>query len=95
MDAFSGLPDWAITTVIGIIGFSLLWLNRQRLGLGEAQMATRSEQHKVIGLQEKRIALLEQEVEHLTKTVDYLSSENDEYRRRIQRLEAREDEHDG
>lgn len=90
MEAFSGLPDWFITTCIAIGGFCLLWFNRQRLGLGEVQMATRAEQNKVIDLQERRIELLEAEVQRLRAEVQYLSAENHEYRRRISRLEAHE-----
>lgn len=90
MNAFEGIPDWLITTALAIGGFVILWLNRQRLGLGEVQMATRAEQIAVIELQEKRIVLLEAEVQRLRSEVQYLSAENHEYRRRILRLESRE-----
>lgn len=88
MDAFSGLPDWFITTVLAIGAFALFWLNRQRLGLGEVQMASKAEQLQVIALQERRIELLEAEVQRLKAEVQYLSAENHEYRRRITRLES-------
>lgn len=74
------VPDWVITTAIGVIGFVALWLNRQRLGLGEVQMATRSEQQKVIELQERRIKLLESEVASLNRRVDHLTAENESLR---------------
>lgn len=84
------IPDWIITTILAVAGFTILWFNRQRLGLGEAQMATRSEQAKVIELQERRILLLESEVAHLKGRVEYLSNANDDYRRRIAELERLE-----
>jgi len=83
--SLSEIPEWVITSVIGAIGFVLVWLNRQRLGLGAAQMATRSEQQKVIELQERRIQLLEQEVRSLTRRVDYLTSENESLHRLLNR----------
>jgi hypothetical protein len=75
------IPEWLITTVIGVVGFVVIWLNRQRLGLGEVQMATRAEQQKVIELQERRIELLEAEVGSLRRQVDYLTSENESLHR--------------
>jgi hypothetical protein len=84
------IPDWIITTTLAVGAFVLLWWNRQRLGLGEVQMATRSEQTKVIELQEKRIRLLEAEVARLKGQVEYLSNANDDYRRRIADLERLE-----
>jgi cell division protein FtsB len=90
MEATYGLPDWLITTALALGGFVLFWLNRQRLGLGEVQMATRAEQLAVIDLQEKRIVLLEAEVVRLRAEVQYLSAENHDYRRRITRLESHE-----
>ena len=82
--ALNEIPDWVITTAIGVLGFTILWLNRQRLGLGEVQVATRAEEHKVIELQERRIKLLEEEVKSLTRRVDYLTSENESLHRLLQ-----------
>jgi len=79
--ALNEIPDWLVTTAIGVVGFTILWLNKQRLGLGEVQLATRSEQNKVIELQERRIKLLEKEVQALTRRVDYLTSENESLHR--------------
>ena len=86
--ALNDLPDWAITTAIAVIGFVLLWLNRQRLGLGEVQMATRAEQQSVIELQERRIELLETEVKGLKVRVDHLTAENEALRRLIRQAEV-------
>lgn len=90
-DFIANLPDWAITTAIGVLGFVVFWLNRQRLGLGEVQLATRSERDAVVALQERRIQLLETEVARLKTTIAYLQTDNDELRRRIRAMEPLDD----
>ena len=90
-DFLASLPDWAITTAIGVLGFVVFWLNRQRLGLGEVQTAARAERDAVVVLQERRIVLLEAEVARLKTTISYLQADNDELRRRIRAMEPQDD----
>lgn len=78
---FSTLPDWVYTTAIAVFTFVVAYLNRERLGLGMAQVATREEQDKVIALQERQIELLKDEVNSLRARVTYLENIVDDYRR--------------
>jgi uncharacterized protein HemX len=82
------LPDWLITTAIGLVGAIIYFVYRQSQGIGEvqqakaaAQMVTKNEQGKVIELQERRIKLLEQEVKSLNRRVDLLTAENESLHR--------------
>ena len=90
-EQLAGIPDWFITTLIGLIGFTVYYVWKSSQGLGEAQLAkqqavdaTHDESDRVIDLQEKRIALLEKEVAMLTM-------ENEQLWRRVRRLEAQRD----
>ena len=78
-----------VTTVIACAAGAVLWMNRQRLGLGEVQVATNAERDRVIKLQEQRITLLvqkideaEQKVDDLTKKIEWLEWENERLRDR-------------
>jgi cell division protein FtsB len=77
----AGLPDWVYTTLIALAAFVIAYLNRERLGLGMAQVATREEQEKVIQLQERQIELLKDEVNSLRARVTYLENIVEDYRR--------------
>ena len=93
------IPDWMITTTIGLIGFIAYYVWRTSQGLGEAQVAKSKLDAEVdhaaevvIALQEKRIALLEKEVHVLNTQVSMLNAENERHRRQIQRLEKQREE---
>lgn len=78
LSAVSGL----VTTALAIGAGVVLWMNRQRLNLGEVQVATNAERDRVIELQEQRIELLEQKVERLGRKIEWLEFENERLRDR-------------
>ena len=92
--SLAAVPDWLITTIIGLVGFGVYYVWKASQGLGEAQVARDTAQDHatqaadmVIQLQEKRIALLEKEVQVLNAQVLQLTAENERQRTRILRLE--------
>ena len=76
-----------LTPIVSGVTLLLVWFYHQKLGVSVAQAATASARKEVVELQERRIALLEADVSRLSLQVQYLTSENDEYRRRIRHLE--------
>jgi hypothetical protein len=83
------IPDWVITTAIGIVIVVLAYLNKERLGLGTVQLATQSEREKLLELYEKRIEALEKDATLKDDQIRFLSAENTELRRRLRHLEER------
>jgi FtsZ-interacting cell division protein ZipA len=90
----SSVTNEDLQTILMVVGplvtiavLVVAWMNRERLGVSIAQNATRAARNELVDLQERRIELLETEVNRLTEQVSFLSAENSEYRRRIQRLE--------
>ena len=84
---FGGLPDWVITTAVGVLAAVLIYLGRYRLGLGEVQLATASEREKLLGLYEKRIKMLEEDSKAKDDRIRWLEAENTQLERRMARLE--------
>ena len=84
---FGGLPDWVVTTVLGVMAAATIYLGRYRLGLGEVQLATASEREKLLGLYEKRIEMLEQDSKKKDDRIRWLEAENTQLERRMARLE--------
>lgn len=89
MDALNDIPDWVITTAIGIVVVVLTYLNKERLGLGTAQLALQSEREKLLEIYEKRIEALEKDAILKDDQIRFLSAENTELRRRLRHLEER------
>ena len=87
MEWLDGLPDWLITTVIALIVAVFVYLNRQRLGLGEVQLATASEREKLLELYSRRIELLEEDAKRKGDRIRWLEAENTQLMRRVKRLE--------
>jgi uncharacterized membrane-anchored protein YhcB (DUF1043 family) len=77
------IPDWVYTTAVGLIIGIIVWLNRQRLGLGEGQLAQKARHQEVIDLQERQIELLKEEVEALRIRVAHLENIVDDYQRQV------------
>lgn len=88
---FGGIPDWVLTTAVGVAIAAVAWWKRQAIGLGDLQMATDRERDQIIELQERRIDLLEQEVQELRLELQQVKIEN----RALRRLIAAEDHDDG
>ena len=85
--SFGGIPDWVITTAIGLAVVVVAWWKRQAVGLGDLQMATNKERDQIIELQERRIELLEEEVISLKHELAQLKLENKALRRAISMVE--------
>lgn len=87
--SLGGIPDWVVTTFIGLLLLVLAWAYRERLGLGTVQMATTAEREKLLSLYEKRIETLEEDAKLKDDQIRFLSAENTDLRRRIRHLEER------
>ena len=88
MEAPTGLPDWFLTALVGLLVMIVAWLNRERLGLSTVQLATKQERDKLVEIQERRIRHLESEIKRLEDEIRYISSANADLRRRLSDLEG-------
>lgn len=70
------VPDWLLTTIIGVGAAVLLWWRKQASGLGFFQEATDAERDEVMKLMRERIDLLEQKVEQQAQEIKLLQAEN-------------------
>ena len=88
---FGGIPDWVLTTAVGISIAAIAYFKRQSIGLGDLQMATNKERDQIIELQERRIELLEEEVLELKHELAQIRLENKALRRAITVVEHHDD----
>lgn len=95
MDQFAELPDWLITSFIGFVAAVTIYFWRQRQGIGEQTLAARTEEGRVIEMQERQIELLQEEVKTLRRRVDHLENVVADYQHQVrfyrERFEEEED----
>ena len=86
MSGFENLPDWFYTTVITLVIAVLAYLNRQRLGLGEHQVAAREADERTIEMQERQIEMLQEEIRVLRNRVEHLENVVADYQIQVRLL---------
>lgn len=80
----------AITIILTALIASILtgvgWFVARKSGLGDIQLAVRTETDRLVTAQRERIELLETQVEDLTSRVNHLDAESKRDKREISRL---------